>query len=848
MRRYQKRQIEDFIHLLDEAHASIRKALRSGERDSVLQLLAQCQEGAVGVGTLIESTEGEGTPTVALLEDYCEQVYQCCEAVRREDPAMSGNRICKVLSKSISGVKASVERDLRVRTEIVFFPYQVSMWDSLESVWRAADADPDCDAYVVPIPYYDRNPDGSLGKFHYEGGMYPPDVPVVDWRTYDLENRRPDVAYIHNPYDDCNFVTSVDPAYYSAELKRYVDLLVYIPYYSTSGGMAESQRSCPAYYNADYIVIQAERYRSFFDAALPPEKLVPLGSPKFDRVIRMCAAPPEPPEAWREKIAGRRVYFYNTSIGGLLSDAEKFLKKIEYVFRCFEGRKDSCLLWRPHPLLESTFDSMRPQFRPFYEELKTRFAERGLGIYDDTPDITKSIALSDAYIGDSGTSVISLFGMAGKPVFVLGQDISALPDEEDWRGGTIWPVPYEQQMWLLANGNQIYYAPERDFHYHFCCNCSGYAGKGMYSKVVNLQERHFVCPASAQEILEINEHGVQKRIALLPLIQRSGAFTGAEQWGKYIVLIPNYYPAIVRYDTEAEEVSYFTGHLDVFSSTVNGGRRIGGFCVQGEYLYLASPVDNRILAFHIPTGREDVYSMGDREAAGCFRLISDGEELWKLPWTIDGMAVRWNPKTGEERTYPLPRLRCVSPYHGWESDEKPFSYAVFWGRYVYLSPFEAEDFLRLDRETGEAAVWKPPFDLPRHPKSGYFTAWSRGYFLNFAEGSRRRFFSSLDLKLYDIDMAEDTCKEIPLDFSLTEVRMHQRGFVEQSPWLQYACVESAFNTLPNFLEGHVAGDPFDRAREMEAYGSIASNSDGTCGEKTHALMMEKLRRRKEGSL
>ena len=32
------------------------------------------------------------------------------------------------------------------------------MWDSLESVWQAADADPDCDAYVVPIPYYDTPP------------------------------------------------------------------------------------------------------------------------------------------------------------------------------------------------------------------------------------------------------------------------------------------------------------------------------------------------------------------------------------------------------------------------------------------------------------------------------------------------------------------------------------------------------------------------------------------------------------------------------------------------------------------------------------------------------------------
>ena len=27
----------------------------------------------------------------------------------------------------------------------------------------------ECDVYVVPIPYYDRNPDRTFGEYHYEG-------------------------------------------------------------------------------------------------------------------------------------------------------------------------------------------------------------------------------------------------------------------------------------------------------------------------------------------------------------------------------------------------------------------------------------------------------------------------------------------------------------------------------------------------------------------------------------------------------------------------------------------------------------------------------------------------------
>lgn len=58
----------------------------------------------------------------------------------------------------------------------VFFPYKAFSWDSLESVWRAARVDENCGTYVIPIPYYDKNPDGSLGEMYYEGDLYSEDV------------------------------------------------------------------------------------------------------------------------------------------------------------------------------------------------------------------------------------------------------------------------------------------------------------------------------------------------------------------------------------------------------------------------------------------------------------------------------------------------------------------------------------------------------------------------------------------------------------------------------------------------------------------------------------------------
>lgn len=60
--------------------------------------------------------------------------------------------------------------------------------------------------------------------------------------------------------------------------------------------MSEGQALCPAYINADYIVIQSEKYRKYYDPRISENKFLPLGSPKFDSVIRKCQNPPEPPQ------------------------------------------------------------------------------------------------------------------------------------------------------------------------------------------------------------------------------------------------------------------------------------------------------------------------------------------------------------------------------------------------------------------------------------------------------------------------------------------------------------------------------------------------------------------------
>lgn len=100
------------------------------------------------------------------------------------------------------------------------------------------------------------------------------------------------------------------------------------------------------------------------------------------------------------------------------------LDKLMWLFKKIKQYPGLALIWRPHPLLRSTIESMRPQLLMQYEELIAYFQENGVGVFDTTPDITSTVALSDGYIGELSTSVVNLFGAAGKPMLILDDYIT----------------------------------------------------------------------------------------------------------------------------------------------------------------------------------------------------------------------------------------------------------------------------------------------------------------------------------------------------------------------------------------------------------------------------------------
>lgn len=436
MRKAQKEQALGFITLLEQAHDEIKANIRKGNLEPVLVTLADCQDGAIALGDLIEAYEGEGFVTISFLEKYCEVVYEIYQSIAGGENA-DANKIDKALRKALIAVGNSVRNDIKVRMEVVFFPYKASMWDALESVYRAAKKDPDCDAYCVPIPYYDKNPDGSFKTMHYEGRDFPTDIEVIDWKSYKVEERRPDMIFIHNPYDEYNFVTSVHPSFYSSRIKEYTDTLVYIPYFvHQNDSVQEHYCTMPGVIYADKVILQSEKVREqyvrYFSAEYPDlvknmgkdalrDKFLALGSPKFDVIP---TAKDSIPEEWKPYLAdGKKVVFLNTHLRSIMrGNSERFLKKLEWVFDYFEKREDVVLLWRPHPLMVNTAQAMNPAAVQPYLQLVKKYQERKIGIYDDSKDLHRAINLSDIYYGDA-SSVAELFRQQGKAVMLMNHSI-----------------------------------------------------------------------------------------------------------------------------------------------------------------------------------------------------------------------------------------------------------------------------------------------------------------------------------------------------------------------------------------------------------------------------------------
>ena len=223
------------LEILAEASNQVKLNFSLGNIEVAKGFLIGMQEAAITLGTSLDSLIGEGSTTVKLLEQYCELLWNCNNAQQVQDGLM----IAEVICEAVGLIQENFLRDTRRKKTILLFPSKAEDWALFEPYWKEAKQKGD-KVYVIPIPYFEKRYDGSLGEEYYEGDKFPEDVVITNYKEYNYKGMLADLIIVRDNYNDKQPFYSVHPFYFIENLKQYAKEVVEVKEWD--GGVGELQK------------------------------------------------------------------------------------------------------------------------------------------------------------------------------------------------------------------------------------------------------------------------------------------------------------------------------------------------------------------------------------------------------------------------------------------------------------------------------------------------------------------------------------------------------------------------------------------------------------------------------
>jgi hypothetical protein len=670
LRKLHQKTLAELLATLKEANAELAKPENSAFVGELIKSIKEFTEVIINYISANVSAENEDKGTaINALEIYTEKL-----SADTDKPDFDS------LSEQLYIIEIEINKFRVTQFEIVFIVSSAAKADSLLPVYEIAAADPACIARWMPVPIYKINEKREIIGKSFDGPDKYPGIDCTDFITYNFAQMRPDVIVINDIFDNNNLVSELPKMFWTFNLKKFTECLVYIPYFVFGTNLREDDFVRDAGLEApDLVFVESKLVKDYYITANKPvyednfnyNKFIALGSPKFDSAIyaneRFKNGELKIPDDWREKIyrndgSKKAVVFFNTSLQKLLGDVKEddpsyipgsgYIERIKSTIKKLSDNNNVLILWRPHPLLIDSVKSMRPWLLESILEIVENFKNSNVGIYDESGDMYNAIAVSDCYICD-GSSIGQLFTVLNKNL--LDQDLEIDRNLENLLEVYKYPRSFfkiNKSIFEINCNNHIIKFNNKANKFDFYREIPEVSEKYSFYSVEVKNEDVWFFPFNSNKIAKYHyetdsfdfyELKLQKKY-ISPIGTNNSNFFQGIFWKNKVFLVPCCYRAIVCYNFDTGKTEHCFDLREYFPI---GDKHILLYSYEWlneNTVLIPSTYTNEVFEFCLETYEVKIHKLGREDRF--FNTI----QKYKNDYFLVGrqpFIAKWNYETGE---------------------------------------------------------------------------------------------------------------------------------------------------------------------------------------------------------
>ena len=404
--------------------------------EDIITYLSELQNNIVSFGTLTESIKGEDCNTVKFLEQYLEVIYKVAKYVQKFDENKYAE--CdEVVKDTFASISEAIYSEIVNRRSVLFLPVKAKHFSSMRMAYETEVATPDTDVYVMPLPYYYKEYDGSFkDEMHIDTEEFiKANIPVTDYSRFDLSLLCPEKIYINSAYDEYNMAVSVDTRFYARIVKKYTEKLIYIPYFKL---MEFDRANYPCWYNmqyyctvpgvvmADKVYVQSENTRKAYIDKLNEwagdEQYTDIWEQKIDVYNESCE---EHSEDELRDAGSKKTIVWFVSAGSLAEFGDKYIEKAYRNLDVFALSKDKLkVLLISEPFLDEMIKTYSDELYKKWTGFIDEFNRSGIGevVSQVEAKSVEALLKANAYYGDP-SYICKDFILMKKPVMLQNVEV-----------------------------------------------------------------------------------------------------------------------------------------------------------------------------------------------------------------------------------------------------------------------------------------------------------------------------------------------------------------------------------------------------------------------------------------